>query len=100
MPRLIVHDEAELDINGIGDHIAADSFDSAIRFVRAARKACWFLAEFPGAGGSHPTGSYPQLRTWPITGFRNYLVCYLPLADGAEVLRVIHAAQDVDRVFR
>jgi plasmid stabilization system protein ParE len=100
MPRLILHQDADDDIHRISDYIATDSVDTAIRFFRAARKACGFLAEFPGAGGTHPTASYPGLRAWPITGFRNYLVCYLPLADGAEVLRVIHAAQDLDREFR
>lgn len=100
MPRLIIRQDAERDINRISDHIASDSVDAAVRFFRAARKACGFLADFPGAGGTHPTQTYPKLRAWPITGFRNYLVCYLPLSDGAEVLRIIHAAQDLERVFR
>jgi toxin ParE1/3/4 len=99
MPRLIVHDDVQDDINRIGAHIAQGSSGAAVRFVRAARHACELLAEFPGAGGTHPTASYPELRIWPIKRFRNYLVCYLQLSDGAEILRIVHAAQDVDRIF-
>jgi plasmid stabilization system protein ParE len=102
MPRLIVHDRAKADLDEIADYIALDSIDAALRFYAAAQSAFNCLADFPGAGAPHPTGNplFDTLRIWPITGFRNYLVCYLPLADGAEVLRVIHAARDVNRVFR
>ena len=102
MPRLIVHDRAKADLDEIADYIAIDSFDSALRFYQAAREAFERLADFPGAGPEHPTSNpaFANLRIWPITGFRNYLVCYLRLRDGAEILRVIHGARDVKRVFK
>jgi plasmid stabilization system protein ParE len=34
-----------------------------------------------------------------ITGFENYLIFYRPLAGGGiEIIRVLHGAQDVDRI--
>jgi toxin ParE1/3/4 len=101
MPRLLVHDRAKSDLDDIADFIAAGSIDSALRFYQAARDAFSLLADFPGAGArqSVPDPTFADLRTWPITGFRKYLVCYLPLPDGVEVLRVIHGARDVNRVF-
>ena len=101
MPRLIVHERARHDVDEIADYIAADSFDSALRFYGAVEEDFRRLADFPGAGASHPTGNpvFANLRIWPIKRFRNYLVCYLPLPDGIEVLRVIHGARDVDRIF-
>ncbi|MDB5323008.1 MAG: plasmid stabilization system protein [Phycisphaerales bacterium] len=102
MPRLIVHDRAKADLDDIADYIARDSIDAALRFYQAAREAFERLADFPGAGGRHPTGNpaFDNLRIWPITGFRNYLVCYFPMTDGAEILRVVHGARDIDRVFK
>lgn len=101
MPRLIVRERAKADVDDIADFIATGSIDAALRFYQAARDAFNLLAEFPGAGGRTAMADpdFAELRTWPITGFRNYLVCYLPRADGVEVLRVIHGARDVYRVF-
>jgi toxin ParE1/3/4 len=101
MPRLIVHDRAKADVDDIADYIATDSIDAALRFYQAAQDAFNLLADFPGAGArqSVPDPAFAQLRSWPITGFRKYLICYLPLSDGVEIVRVIHGAQDVNRVF-
>lgn len=33
------------------------------------------------------------------TRFRNYVVFYRPIADGIELIRVLHAAQDLERVI-
>ena len=102
MPRLIVHDRAKSDLDDIADYIADDSIDAALRFYQAAQEAFNRLADFPGAGAPHPTGNpiYDNLRIWPITGFRNFLVCYLPAPNGVEILRVIHGARDVNRIFK
>jgi plasmid stabilization system protein ParE len=77
MPRLIVHDAALHDLDEAMDFIAIDSVDAAIRLHQAAKEAFAKLAEFPGFGGKHPTGN-----------------------PAFEVLRVIHGARDVNRVFR
>jgi toxin ParE1/3/4 len=61
-----------------------------------------FLASTPGAGTqlNPPLDSIADLRFWPITRFRNYLILYKPLPDGAEIIRVIHGARDLDKVMR
>jgi toxin ParE1/3/4 len=35
-----------------------------------------------------------RLRKWRINGFDNYLIFYLPHADGVSIIRVLYAAQD------
>jgi toxin ParE1/3/4 len=40
------------------------------------------------------------LRQWPIRGFENYLIFYLPTEAGIDVLRVLHGARDIDRILR
>lgn len=78
MADAIIQPAAESDLDEIADFIAQDSFDSAIRFYRAAFADFWTLASMPGMGAKRPSRNpaYAGLRTWPIKGFRNYLVCY------------------------
>ena len=42
---------------------------------------------------------YQELRCMPITKFLQHVVYYKPLADGVIVIRVLHGARDVDRIF-
>ena len=41
-----------------------------------------------------------ELRVWQVQGFENFLVFYRPVERGIEVLRVLHAARDIDGGFR
>jgi hypothetical protein len=41
-----------------------------------------------------------ELRVWPIRRFRSFLIYYRPIRNGIEVVRVLHAAQDAERIFR
>lgn len=58
------------------------------------------LAAMPRMGAQrqsqHP--KLKDLRSWPIGGYRNYLIFYLTLRNGIDVLRIIHGARDVDRI--
>jgi toxin ParE1/3/4 len=35
----------------------------------------------------------------PIRGFGKYLIFYLPLEDGIEIVRVLHGPRDVQSLF-
>ena len=93
---------ADRDIDQIADHIALDNIDAAIRFVHRVRAAYELLARFPKGGQLRHT-SHPQvgaIRSWPLGGhFANYLILYGERDYGVEILRVVHGAQDVDRLL-
>jgi plasmid stabilization system protein ParE len=36
------------------------------------------------------------LRYWLIHGFKHHCIFYRPLPDGIEVVRILHAAQDLE----
>jgi toxin ParE1/3/4 len=38
----------------------------------------------------------PGLRSFP---FGRYILFYLPLTDGVDLIRVLHSARDIDAVF-
>lgn len=70
----------------VADRVASDfgaAFDS--------------LAASPGMGWrrTHLTG--PDLRWWRI---HSYLLIYDPSARPLRVIRILHGARDLDRIFR
>jgi len=75
---------------------AAQSFDIADRFVRDLDATCQLRATQPFAGelrsdlGEH-------VRAF---SFGSYVVLYLPLRDGIEVIQLIHGSRDISTHFR
>jgi toxin ParE1/3/4 len=39
------------------------------------------------------------MRRFPVSRFDNYLIFYLPHENGIDVIRVLHGARDLDRLF-
>jgi toxin ParE1/3/4 len=99
--KLVKREQAKRDLIGLADAIAQDNLDAAERFLDAARAAFSFLARMPGAGASrkylNPT--LKDLRMWPIKGFEKYLVFYRTIPGGLEIIRVLHAARDIEAIF-
>lgn len=67
-----------------------------MRFLDSARDSFMALGDTPflGARAGSRNPAFSELRKWRVAGFANYLIFYLPLADGVDILRVIHGAQD------
>jgi toxin ParE1/3/4 len=40
-----------------------------------------------------------DLRCWPVRGFPNHLVFYRPVRGGIDLIRVLHAARDLERLL-
>lgn len=59
------------------------------------------LAEMPRLGTVRRIrGRLKGMRSWPLTSFGPYILFYFPVDTGIEVIRVLHAARDVDRELR
>ncbi len=69
----------------------------ADRFFAEAEATFNRLASMPGLGTRYEPDEplYADLRYFPVSRFRKYLVFYRPLPDGIEVLRVLHGARDI-----
>ena len=78
------------------------SVDVARRFLHAANVSFQALAKMPelGAQRTFRNPRWSSVRAWPVKGFERYLIFYRPLTDGVEILRVIHGARDIERLFR
>jgi len=74
---------------------AEDSPDTARRFVQGLSERCQSLADMPGMGRWREELS-PGLRSVPEG---SYVVFYRPAEDGVQVVRVLHGARDIERIF-
>jgi toxin ParE1/3/4 len=84
--------QAEADLDLIWTYIAADNFVAASRLIDRFGDVFEMLTENPLAGRQR-NGLRRNLRSFAVG---NYVIFYIPLADGIEVLRVMHGRQDID----
>ncbi len=77
------------------------SVDDAERFLKAAETAFEQLAKRPamGARRDYHKPALAGLRMWPISGFEKYLAFYRPTEQGIDVIRILHGARDLKRLF-
>ena len=83
--------EAERDLEAIGDWIAADDWERAVRFVEELRGACLGLAEFPERFALVPRHEDRGVRH-RVHG--NYLIFYRVERAELVVIHVLHGAMD------
>jgi toxin ParE1/3/4 len=95
MPRFHLTPDALTDLERIQAYIARDRPDAGRRMVSRLLDAMDTLAEHPGIGAKRDE-LRPGFRSYPVG---NYLIIYLPRDGGVEVLRVLHGAQNLGRIF-
>lgn len=93
--------QAEADVADIVSFIAEDNPNAAERFLEAAEAAFDLLASMPSMGRAVPfQGRTAQgIRMWRVQGFERYLIFYRAVEQGIEVVRVLHGARDIERLF-
>jgi toxin ParE1/3/4 len=84
--------QAERDLFAIWDFIAADNARAADGLLNRIEAAFDMLAGAPFAGRAR-SELHGNLRSFPVG---NYIIFYVPVSDGIEVLRVMHGRQDID----
>lgn len=97
-PRILVDPRADRDLDDHFLYLAQRSPKSASRFFNAAQTTFEKLADMPELGSvgqfSHP--KLTGVRVWQVRGFENYLVFYRVVESGIEIIRVLHAARDIE----
>lgn len=89
------------DLLDLAYYIAQDNLAAADAFLDACDQTFTQLAQFPGLGKSRAFADarLQGVRMWFIKGYAKHLVFYRPLADGIEIIRVLHSARDLDNLF-
>ncbi len=99
MGRAIVRPAARRDLVQHFAYIGENSgLATARRFQGAARATFAELAQTPGMGAPRKVKNFPNIRMWRVREFEKYLIFYEPKDSDVEIVRVIHAAQDYNRI--
>ena len=96
MPCVLRRPLAGADIAEIWDYIAEDSVGEADAWVDRLDAKLRLLSTQRMIGRARDELA-PGLRSVP---FGRYVIFYQPVDDGIDVVRVLHAARDVDARFR
>ncbi len=98
MSHIIRRPSANRDLVAIFRHYAREAgIRVADRFFAEAEATFARRASMPGMGTRYEPEEplYADLRYFPVSRFRVYLVFYRPIPDGIEVLRILHGARDI-----
>jgi len=96
--RLIRLPGVDADIIALSSYIAQNDAAAAEQFQRACKTTFARLAETPHIGVERIFGEaeLASLRMWFVEGFEKHLIFYRVLDDAVEIVRVLHAARDLN----
>ncbi len=95
MVKILLRPEAERDLDEIWWYIAQDSPTSADKLLDEIEETSHKLARFKNMGRNRDE-LYPGLQSFPVG---KYLIFYMPISDGIEIIRVLHGMMDIDAFF-
>ncbi|MCX7096375.1 MAG: type II toxin-antitoxin system RelE/ParE family toxin [Methylococcales bacterium] len=95
MPIIVKRPLAKADLADIWDYIADDSEARADSFIDRIDEKVNTLAQCPAIGRLRDELA-ENLRSFPVG---RYVIFYLPLSDGIEIVRVLHSARDLNGDF-
>jgi toxin ParE1/3/4 len=84
--------QAKSELEAIGDYIAEDSPANAERFIDRLTEKFFALGRNPRIGRARPE-LRSDLRSFP---YGAYLILYRIIDGGVEIVRVVHAARNLD----
>lgn len=90
---VVITEQAEADLEEIGEHIAEESPTRAVSFVEELREACEGLSEM--------SKRFPLVPRYEHAGVRrrvhgNYLIFYRIGNETVDVIHVLHGAMDYE----
>ena len=95
MLRIHKSPAAENDLDEIWWYIAQDSPVNADKFIDEIETTCRQLARFTSMGKNRDE-LHPGLQSFPVS---KYLIFYMQINDGIEIIRVLHGMMDIDALF-
>lgn len=95
MPRVLLRPQAEVDVQDIWAFIAEDNMVAADEWVDQldAKMRLWATQPLMGRARDELA---PGIRS---LAFGRYVVFYLALPDGIDVVRVLHGSRDIESLF-
>lgn len=91
MLKLIISPTAWDDLKEIKDYIALDNKSTALAYIKMLHRKCKKLTDSPKLGVQ-----YKAIRKFPVG---NYLIFYREQKKYIEIVRVLHAARNVEKII-
>jgi toxin ParE1/3/4 len=96
MPTIFIRPRAQTDLAEIWSYIAADNVSAADALTDLIGDKVQALSRQPGMGRARPELAN-ELRSLPAS---RYVIFYLPLSNGIDIVRVLHGARDIEAIFQ
>jgi toxin ParE1/3/4 len=95
MPIIVKRPKALADLAQIWDYIADHSEERADAFIAAIDAKFQTLSQHPAMGRRREELA-PGLRSFAMG---RYLIFYMPMTNGVDIVRVLHGFRDIETVF-
>ncbi len=98
---IVITPKASQDLDDCFAYIATDNPEIALRFFDSTRLTIAQIAKMPGIGNVFVTDNnrLQGLRKWAVKDFRKYLIFYIDREEVVEIVRIIYATRDIDRIL-
>jgi plasmid stabilization system protein ParE len=96
MKRFILTPRAKQDVNDIWDYIADDNIDAADHVLDALDRAMVKLGKSPGIGHRREELTEKRHRVFLVY---SYLIVYRHETKPLQIIRVLHAARDLQNIL-
>jgi plasmid stabilization system protein ParE len=91
---------ARRDIKAIWRYIARDSVYHAGKVAESIVETCYAAAEFPRIGHTRPDVTRRDVLFVPVRDYERYVIAYAAGSGAMTVLRVVHGARNLRKLFR
>ena len=96
MKRFVLTPRAKQDVNDIWDYIADDNIEAADRFLMRSTTRWSSWRKNPGIGHWRKELTYKRHRFFLVY---SYLIVYRHQTKPPQIIRVLHAAPDVQNIL-
>jgi len=96
--RFVLTPTARRDLKSIWVYIAEDSVKHADLVEDAIFATCRLAADMPQLGHQR-AGVKPELRFLSVAAYEKYMILFQMGSRPLRVLRVLHGARDIERMF-
>jgi toxin ParE1/3/4 len=99
--EIVITQNARADVKKHFAYLSQNNPDAALKFFDATRETYAQLARMPGMGSIYEVENprLSEIRKWSVKGFKNYLIFYVVHEEFIEIMRVIYARQDIQKIL-